>query len=702
VSRQLVRAAAAAAALLLVILATGPAGATGAAARALPTAEDSGRRFTLLEQPAWVTLGQDVPLRVAITGPLAGLQMRVTVHASMTSRTAFERSVDGDRLGSDIGDADASPDALPISPAGGRIFTLRLQDPNLPRDTSRLRLPMPNGGRTGVFPLEVELVNPESGEQVAGFVTQLVAVAPAVDGEPLGEQLNLSWIWPIAADPATRPDGKLRAGFLDAIGPDGRLNRLAEAAARSGGVPLTIVPGPETLEAWTVRGKADPVANSGVLALRSAARTQQVLSSPYVRIDMPSLESVALGEEATLQLNHGAVVLGDLLNTKLDPRTTTEAPLDPPTLARLQRGGVDRLVVSPGALEPLESPPQFTPARPFTLENAGTQLAAYQTDDGLTDLLTDGGPPALRAANFLAGLAIVAIEQPNQTRGLAIRMPPRWDPEPALLDAVLTGLDGNPLVAPVTLDELFDKVPLEQQRRSAPVVRELASIDPADPTVNPDRFRTTRDHLSAYKSTVPANDPLVIAGDRGLLISLTSAWPGALGRRLSAARLEAIDTAITGFSNLIETPPSGLTVTLTSRQADLPLSFNNRTGKPIRVQIRLESAKLRFPSGGAPEGAICSQASSAVTCTLDLPPRNKTVRFPVETRASGTFPLRMTVTSEDGQLPLGSARYTVRSTVVSGVGVFLTIGAGLFLAIWWITHWRRSRRQPIRPATLAT
>ena len=62
----------------------------------------------------------------------------------------------------------------------------------------------------------------------------------------------------------------------------------------------------------------------------------------------------------------------------------------------------------------------------------------------------------------------------------------------------------------------------------------------------------------------------------------------------------------------------------------------------------------------------------------------------------------MTLLSEDGKLPLGTARYTVRSTVVSGVGIFLTIGAGLFLAIWWITHWRRSRRQPVRPATVAT
>ncbi len=40
------------------------------------------------------------PLRLAITGPLGGLEARAIVHSSMTSRTGFERTVDGERLGS--------------------------------------------------------------------------------------------------------------------------------------------------------------------------------------------------------------------------------------------------------------------------------------------------------------------------------------------------------------------------------------------------------------------------------------------------------------------------------------------------------------------------------------------------------------------------------------------------------------------------
>ena len=127
-----------------------------------------------------------------------------------------------------------------------------------------------------MFPVEVELRDPESGERVAGFVTHLATVAPATDGAPLGEPLNISWIWPITADPSTTPDGKVRPGFLAAIGADGRLSHLAAAASRSGDVPLTLAPGPETLEAWAQRAKTDPVANAGVLALprRGAHRSR--------------------------------------------------------------------------------------------------------------------------------------------------------------------------------------------------------------------------------------------------------------------------------------------------------------------------------------------------------------------------------------------------------------------------------------------
>jgi hypothetical protein len=111
--------------------------------------------------------------------------------------------------------------------------------------------------------------------------------------------------------------------------------------------------------------------------------------------------------------------------------------------------------------------------------------------------------------------------------------------------------------------------------------------------------------------------------------------------------------------------------------------LQNTTAQPVTVRERLQSEKLFFPNGAER--------------VLTLPPHNTTARFAVETRASGTFPMLVTVSSADGRIVFQEARFTIRSTVVSGVGLFLTIGAGLFLAGWWANHFRR-RRQGLRAA----
>jgi hypothetical protein len=50
------------------------------------------------------------------------------------------------------------------------------------------------------------------------------------------------------------------------------------------------------------------------------------------------------------------------------------------------------------------------------------------------------------------------------------------------------------------------------------------------------------------------------------------------------------------------------------------------------------------------------------------------------------------VTSPDGALLLDRSTFDVRSTAISGVGLVLSVGAGLFLAVWWARNWRKSRR----------
>jgi hypothetical protein len=79
----------------------------------------------------------------------------------------------------------------------------------------------------------------------------------------------------------------------------------------------------------------------------------------------------------------------------------------------------------------------------------------------------------------------------------------------------------------------------------------------------------------------------------------------------------------------------------------------------------------------------------------------------VQAQSSGTFPLKLNVTSPDGALQLQQTEVKVRTTFfVSNVGLILTVGAGLFLAGWWAHDIRRRRRRraatPAHPALTST
>jgi hypothetical protein len=124
--------------------------------------------------------------------------------------------------------------------------------------------------------------------------------------------------------------------------------------------------------------------------------------------------------------------------------------------------------------------------------------------------------------------------------------------------------------------------------------------------------------------------------------------------------------------------PSGRSITLTARQGEIPVTFQNRTGKPVKVVVKVQSDKLEFPRGA--------------TQDLELTRLNTTEKFPVVARTSGAFPMRITLESPDGNLEVGRARITVRSTAASGAGLVMAMGAASFLAIWWGRNAMKGRR----------
>jgi hypothetical protein len=215
------------------------------------------------------------------------------------------------------------------------------------------------------------------------------------------------------------------------------------------------------------------------------------------------------------------------------------------------------------------------------------------------------------------------------------------------------------------------------------VERDVVSNASADPHVLAVAYNFERTRLTTLGQLTPQGDPAVTQADRSLLASVTSAWPPDAGRTLAVRHLSTVEHAVDDFVRLIEVP-SPRTITLTSRSGAIPLTFRNETGYPVRLRAVLTSDKLFFP-----EGAVLD---------LELPPKSSTWRVAVETRTSGTFPIKLEVTSTDGVLPISHRRLEVRSTFVSTLGIVLMVSAVVFLAVWWGIDLRRRRRRRTQTA----
>ena len=667
-------------AVLLLTIAFPPA--TSSASRASTGASAAsaapGPSITLTGQPAWTELGGEIAFRLGLTDAAApNLQVRAIFYSATLSRIAFERSLDGEGLGRDVVVRSIAVSAMPAI-GNDRTFTIGLQDPRLASDPLRVRLPMSSSAHAGVFPVKLQLRDPDSGQVFDDFVTPIVAVRPAVTGETPSEPLQVASLWNVASspNPPTINPGPNPALAAD-VGPRGRLGRLAAALGDVRDVAITVVPNPATVDALRSQAAVDQRAAAVLAAIRSVSQSELTLSGPYAIADGPSLLRARLTDAFDASLTTGRTVLESTLEVAVDPTIAPVQPLDERALTALRlRGGVTRLVVEPDVLAPADAPDQFTTTRPFRIDSVAGSFDALEVNAIASELLTRRGPDALRAQQLLASLAVIALEQPNRTRGVLINTPLLWDVLPDRINAVLAGLRNHPLLRSAPATDLF-RIPAETVK-GKPYVRTLApNAPPASPITEGSYARTSR-AIDAMASMIGADRPIVSQLRTQLQLTIAGRVPGT-GASVSNARVQLIDDAVHSATRVVTTRASR-SVTLTSRRAAVPLSLENTSARPVRVRVTLASQKLDFPNGSEKD--------------VPLPPGNTTIQFEVEARASGTFPVLVSVGSPDGGLNLQRARYTVRSSGVSGVGLVLTIGAGLFLAAWWLTHWRRSRRRP--------
>jgi hypothetical protein len=623
-----------------------------------PSAAQQQVRIGLIAQSSFVDPGGQFDVRVALAGEPPGASVQLVLHGRVRDRDELVASFAGDDLRAAIYRAAPVPLAeRPPDPVDGGIpLAMPLAGP-ANTDPARIRLTT-----AGVYPVEVRLLDAGSVE-LGRLITHLVLRPASFDARP---PLAVGVVLDIAADPSLQPDLTTTEPDLDVAA----LSDVIDVVAARPDVPLTLAPVAETVDA--LAASTDPLAPALVDRLRSTMRGREVVNRGYVDVQPEALQAADLDGELEAQLLRGRDLLEDQLQATVDDTVWLAGPsLDDDGVDALAALGLEHIVLPAGATE--EEDARFTATQPFAIDSATRSVDAMLTDDRLSARLGRGGSdPLLVAHQLLADIALIWFEQPEDRRGIVIR--PAAIPDPETLEQVLVGLAaGGAMLDPVTLSGLFDDADPLLDRTGERIERALDPADGDDLDRVAPSVRRARDRLTSYESLI---GPLSARSDpyENLLLLGTASEVDSDDRdAYVGAVFAAVDAAVDAID-----APARQTITLTARDGTIPLTIRKSVDFPVNVVVHLRSQKLEFPEGERRELTLTEE-----TTRIDIG---------VRTLSSGAFPLDIEVTSPDGGLEITSSRFTVRSTAVSGVGVVLSAGAGLFLLVWWASHWRKTRR----------
>jgi hypothetical protein len=509
-----------------------------------------------------------------------------------------------------------------------------------------------------VYPVSVALLRKGSSSPVERFSTFLTYQEPGPNGS--GRPLRVAVIAPVHGTTA---------------------GTMAAALSTHHDVPITLDVEPGTVTSLLAHGgNADHQTRERLADLSG----DQLLSQPYVPINLPQLAGSGLSGEIAIQLARGAQLL----------RQGGLHPVDGPwvdTTSKLTTGNADelsgglqtahanRLVLSASDLAPggLEN---YTFAQPFTL-NLGHNghLVATAVNSDLSAFFTaETADPTLAANQLLAGLSFVHFENASLTeaRGVVVEPPVGWHARSAFMNTLLTGLTNNPALIPVTLSQFFTQVPVGGNQEPSSRKLQSGAAGTGSITKNSaDKILLARQHLTSYTGAITGHPAeLTVLSD-----SILATEAAGLSDSQRAAAVAAYDKAFSTVLGNISLA-NERTVTFTSRTAPIPISVLSSAPYPVTVVMSLASDKFSFPNGS--------------TRTLQLTRATTSVRVQAQARTSGDrLPIEVTLRTPDGQLTIAHAELTVHSTSISIVGVGLTVLAGLVLLVWWVRTWRRARRR---------
>lgn len=521
----------------------------------------------------------------------------------------------------------------------------------------------------GVYPVELVLRAGDKNDELAKVVTFLVRLPD----QALENPLRVAIVLPLTGPPSLRADGTTA---IDAA-VRAQLQAIVDVFGAMPGVPLSVKIEPELLDGLGRTGlPTDEELRSRLVTVLAG---HQPLTGTYVTMDTTAAVSSGLGDEVVAQLRRGEDVLTEQVGAGAAERSiwTAAGSLDEPAVVFLRDLGFRQLLVPAGALEPISGRPGETRPARLRATESDRPLTVAAADAELSDAFGPHEQPVRDAYLWLTELAYLALQPADNVSGPqgVVVLPAEWAPDTAFLGTVLAGLQANPLVVPATAAQYFDQVLPAKAKNGQAIVRTPAPATPEDLLSFGGELARVRRSLTSYGSMLPATSALPARLERLLQVAPSSELDAA-GRQ---AYLDAVQGELDDLRRSVDPVPAR-SITMAGRSSELPITITSRTKEPLLVKVRLTSSKLQFPDGNE----VVVTVNGGVT----------QARLGVEARTSGTFPVTVDLMTPDGGEKLTpGTQLTVRSTGLSGLGLALSVGALLVLALWWARHVHRARRR---------
>lgn len=683
-----------------------PGTGNGNAANGQAAAGATATRLRLVEQTPWVRTGEPFAVRVAVDRPPVGATLDAAVFGALDDPDAVATTARGEDLGRRLASLPAVP--VPAATAGTDGVVVRFTVGPEQAGSDRLDL------EPGVYPVAVDLLD-AAGERVDRLVTHVVVTDPAAARRPVALVVRLDQPFRIDA-----------AGRLQLSGSPTALNGAVEQLRQDPDVPVTLVATPGALAAVATDSTGASAGSSPDTAARTAAALQaldaqaQVVNVPFASLPAGAWVAAGLDQPIIEQMDGGVEALTSTFGAPPTGTVWLLGPTDNPLLLRwLAARGVKAFLVpddtedtsgtdrddAPGGSATGASTngtaEHEPPAEPFRIEQVEPEHVGLRAEHVGPDVgrpPEEPSTPVADAYRLLARLAVGAAETP--AAGATGTAAASLDPSVLLLDdlstagltylsTLLGALDQDGPLAPQTVETV--RLGIEQALGEGSTGEQGTTAE-LEPWTLPERtqpdltalgadLRSASQAVDSLAGVVGTDDPTVALLHRTVLTMGGQDMSVPERHDLATHVWASAQESLAGIDLGDDQP-----VTVTAHRTNLPLTVHNGGNRTLDVVVRLDSTDLEL------------QGATAVPLRL-APGDRVDVNVPVEISRAGDFRLRTRVTSPDGQLQLAERVVTVRSTAISGVGVVLSLGALVFLFVWWGRQVRRKRRQRAAAAT---